>query len=130
MDIVGPLPVTTTQKKFLLMATDYFSKWVEVEAYVNTKDKDVSKFVWRNIIYQFGIPQTIITDNGPQFDSVAFRTFSLELKIKNLYSTSRYHQSNGQAEATNKTLLFALKKMIEKNQMEVGRETTWHPMGL
>lgn len=73
------------------MATDYFSKWVEVEAYANTKDKDVSKFVWRNIIYQFGIPQTIITDNGPQFDSVAFRTFCLELKIKNLYSTSRYH---------------------------------------
>lgn len=46
------------------MATDYFSKWVEVEAYVNTKDKDVSKFVWRNIIYQFWIPQTIIIDNG------------------------------------------------------------------
>ena len=56
MCIVGLLPVTTAQKKFLLVATDYFSKWVEVEAYANIKDKDVSKFVWKNIICRFGIP--------------------------------------------------------------------------
>ena len=43
MDIVGPLPVATAQKKFLLVATDYFSKWVEAEAYANIKDKDVTK---------------------------------------------------------------------------------------
>ena len=96
------------------MATDYFSKWVEAETYASIKDKDVSKFVWKNIICQFRIPQAIIADNGPQFDSVMFKTFYLELKIKNLYSTPRYSQSNGQAEATNKTLLSALKKRLKK----------------
>ena len=95
MNIVGPLLVTTTQKKFLLVATNYFSKWVEAEAYANIKDKDVSKFVWKNIICWFRIPQAIVADNGPQFDNIAFKTFCLELKIKNLYSTSRYPQSNG-----------------------------------
>ena len=45
MEIVGPLPVTTAQKKFLLVATDYFRKWVEAEAYASIKDKDISKFV-------------------------------------------------------------------------------------
>ena len=95
MDIVRPLPVTAAHKKFLLVATDYFSKWVEAKDYANIKDKDVSKFVWKNIIYQFRIPQTIIVDNEPQFDSVEFRTFCSELKIKNLYSTPRYPQSNG-----------------------------------
>ena len=44
------------QKKFLLVATDYFSKWVEAEAYASIKDKDVTKFVWKNIICRFGIP--------------------------------------------------------------------------
>ncbi|RVX07844.1 hypothetical protein CK203_021922 [Vitis vinifera] len=44
MDIVGPLPAAAAQKKFLLVATDYFSKWVEVEAYASIKDKDVTKF--------------------------------------------------------------------------------------
>ena len=45
MDIVGPLPTAPAQKKFLLVATDYFSKWVEAEAYASIKDKDVTKFV-------------------------------------------------------------------------------------
>ena len=56
MDIVGPLPTVAAQKKFLLVATDYFSKWVEVEAYYKIKDKDVFKFVWKNIVCWFGIP--------------------------------------------------------------------------
>ena len=116
MDIVGPLSVAAAQKKFLLVATDYFSKWVEAEAYVSTKDKDVTKFVWKNIICQFKIPQAIIADNGPQFDSIVFRNFCSELKIQNLYSTPQYPQSNGQAEATNKTLLSALKKRLERTK--------------
>ncbi|RVW32250.1 hypothetical protein CK203_078945 [Vitis vinifera] len=92
MDIVGPLPAAPAQKKFLLVATDYFSKWVEAEAYASIKDKDVTKFVWKNIVCRFGIPQTIIADNGPQFDSIAFRNFYSELNIRNSYSTPRYPQ--------------------------------------
>nr|CAN71493.1 hypothetical protein VITISV_011662 [Vitis vinifera] len=114
MDIVGPLPTAPAQKKFLLVATDYFSKWVEVEAYASIKDKDVTKFVWKNIVCRFGIPQTIIADNGPQFDNIVFRNFCSELNIRNSYSTPRYPQSNGQAEATNKTLITALKKRLEQ----------------
>nr|CAN82844.1 hypothetical protein VITISV_005761 [Vitis vinifera] len=102
------------EEKFLLVAIDYFSKWVEAEAYASIKDKDVTKFVWKNIVCRFGIPQTIIADNGPQFDSIAFRNFCSELNIRNSYSTPRYPQSNGQAEATNKTLITTLKKRLEQ----------------
>lgn len=114
MDIVGPLSVATTQKKFLLVATVYFSKWVEAKAYASIKDKNVSKFVWNNIVCRFGILQAIIVDNEPQFDNSDFRTFCSELKIKNLYSTLHYPQSNEQIEAMNKTLLSKLKKMLKK----------------
>nr|CAN68770.1 hypothetical protein VITISV_018662 [Vitis vinifera] len=114
MDIMGPLPAALAQKKFLLVATDYFSKWVEAETYASIKDRDVTKFVWKNIVCRFGIPQTIIADNGPQFDSIAFRNFCSELNIRNSYSTPRYPQSNGQTEATNKTLINALKKRLEQ----------------
>ena len=72
MDIVGPVPIAAAQNKLLLVATDYFSKWVEAEAYANIKDRDVTKFVWKNIIFRFGIPQAIIADNGQQFDSIVF----------------------------------------------------------
>ena len=50
MDVVDPLPIVVAEKKFLLVATNYISKWVELEAYASIKDKDVSKFVWKNIV--------------------------------------------------------------------------------
>ncbi|RVW16112.1 Transposon Tf2-12 polyprotein [Vitis vinifera] len=56
---------------------------VKAEAYASIKDKDVTKFVWKNIVCRFGIPQVIIADNGPQFDSIAFRNFCSELNIRN-----------------------------------------------
>ena len=82
MDIVGLFPTAAAQKKFLLFATNYFSKWVEVEAYASIKDKDVKRFVWKNIECRFGIPQAIIVDNGPQFDSSAFKGFCVNFTSK------------------------------------------------
>ena len=112
IDIVGPLPTALAQKKLLLVVTNYFSKWIEAEAFASIKDKDVTQFIWKNIVCRFGIPLSIVLDNGPQFDSQAYRNFCQELKKKNLYSTPRHPQSNGQAEASNKTILTALKKRL------------------
>ena len=113
IDIVGPLPTTPAQKKLLLMATDYFSRWIEAEAFASIKDKEVTQFIWKNIVCGFCIPQSIISDNGPQLDSRVYLNFCHELKIKNLYSTPRYPQSNGQVEASNKTLFTTLKKRLD-----------------
>ena len=79
---------------------------------------------------RFGIPQSIVTNNEPQFDSRVYMSFCSELKIKNLYLTPRYPQSNGQAEASNKTLLLDLKKRPAIRQREMGRRTTRGIMGL
>ena len=84
----------------------------------------------KNIVCRFGIPQAIVVDNKSQFDSIAFRTFYSELKIKNLYSTPRYPQSNKQMEATNKTLLIALKKKTGGSQRKVGGRAARGLMGL
>ena len=64
MDIVGPLPRASGQRKYLLVLTDYFTKCVEAEAFADVKDSDVEGFIWKNIIYRFGVPQEIVTDNG------------------------------------------------------------------
>ena len=113
INIVEPLPIAPAQKKLLLMATDYFSKWIEAEAFSSIKDKDGTQFIWKNIVCRFGIPKSILSDNGPQFDSRVYRNLCQELNIKNLYSTPRYPQSNGLAEDSNKTLLTALKKRLD-----------------
>ena len=68
-----PLPQGKKQVKFLLIAIDYFTKWVETEVLVTIIEAKVWSFVWKNIVCRFGIPQTIILDNGHQFDSQRFR---------------------------------------------------------
>ena len=55
------------------MAVDYFTKWVEAEALANIQEVNVKKFVWKNIVTRFGVTDTLISNNGLQFDSRAFR---------------------------------------------------------
>ncbi|RVW43990.1 hypothetical protein CK203_113535 [Vitis vinifera] len=85
----GTPPSSTCPKKFLLVATDYFSKWVEAEAYASIKDKDVTKF---HCIQEF-----LFGTEYPEF--ILHATLS---------------SKQWQAEATNKTLINALKKRLSK----------------
>ncbi|KAG7556517.1 Integrase catalytic core [Arabidopsis suecica] len=112
MDIIGPLHRSTRGAQYLLVLTDYFSKWIEAEAYASIKDSAVNTFIWKNIICRHGVPYEIVTDNGPQFISHEFEAFCSEWGIKVSYSTPRYPQGNGQAEAANKTILSNLKKRL------------------
>ena len=73
----------------------------------------LKKFIWRNIVTRFRVPQTLISDNGLQFDSKAFRRYYCELGITNRYSTLAYPQGNGQAEAINKVIVNGLKKRLD-----------------
>ena len=112
MDIIGPMHKSTRGVQHLLVLTDYFSKWIEAEAYITIKDSVVKTFLWKNIICRYGFPAEIVTDNGSQFISKDFEDFMLVLGIKISYSTLRYPQGNGQAEAANKTILSNLKKRL------------------
>ncbi|XP_024004829.1 uncharacterized protein LOC112081985 [Eutrema salsugineum] len=113
MDIIGPFRRSTTQKQYVLVVTDYFTKWVEAEAYPEIHGIDVKKFVWKFIICRHGVPYEIITDNGTQFTSIIFQDFCAKWKIRLSFSTPRYPQGNGQAEATNKTIIDGLKKRLD-----------------
>ena len=100
-------------KKYLLVCTDYFTKWVEIEPLANIRDVDVKRFIWKNIITRFGVPYVLISDNGLQFNSKAFRKYCSDLGINNRYSTPAYPQGNGLAEAINKVIVNGLKKRLE-----------------
>ena len=96
-----------------MVGTDYFTKWVEAEPLSNIRDVETKRFVWKNIVTRFGIPHTIILDNGLQFGSKAFKRYSCDLGIRNRYSTLAYPQGNGQAEANNKVIVNGLKKRLD-----------------
>ena len=74
---------------------------------------DVKKFLWKNIVTRFRVPDTFISDNGLQFDNRAFHEFYRDLGITNRYSTLAYPQRNGQAKAINKTILSGLKRRLD-----------------
>ena len=110
---MGPFPKTVRNKKYLLVNIDYFTKWVEAEPLVNISDVDAKRFVWKNIVTQFGVSHVLILDNGLQFDSKMFRRYCGEMGITNRYSTPAYPQGNGQAEAVNKVIVNGLKKRLD-----------------
>uniref|UniRef100_A0A2N9I556 RNA-directed DNA polymerase n=1 Tax=Fagus sylvatica TaxID=28930 RepID=A0A2N9I556_FAGSY len=113
LDIMGPFPVGTKQAKFLVVAIDYFTKWVEAEPLATISEKNVRSFVWKAVICRFGIPRVLISDNGKQFDNGPFREMCSQLNIKNHYSSPRHPQANGQVEVTNRTLLKQIKTRLE-----------------
>uniref|UniRef100_A0A2N9HGA7 Uncharacterized protein n=1 Tax=Fagus sylvatica TaxID=28930 RepID=A0A2N9HGA7_FAGSY len=114
LDIVGPLPRAPGNKKFLIVATDYFTKWIEAEPLSHIREVDTKRFLWKSIITRFGIPWAIISDNGTQFEGKLFKGFCSELGIRNFYSSPGYPQSNGQAEVSNKVILDGIKKRLEE----------------
>ena len=54
LDIIGPFPWVTGNKRFVLVATNYVTKWVKVEALASIRDVDVKKFLWKNIVLSSG----------------------------------------------------------------------------
>ena len=97
----------------LLVGTDYFTKWVKAELLANIRDVDAKKFFWKNIVTQFKVPHTLISNNGLQFDSKSFKRYYCDLGITNRYSTLVYLQGNGQAETVNKVIVNGLKKRLD-----------------
>ncbi|XP_073153413.1 uncharacterized protein [Henckelia pumila] len=96
MDIVGPFPVSIGQRKFLLVAVDYFSKWVEVEPLAKIAENEVLNFLWKNIVCHFGIPRRLASDNGRQFCGSKVQAWFQEMKIEQVFTSIAYPQGNGQ----------------------------------
>ena len=116
MDIVGKLPDSPGQKVFMLAVTDYFSKWIEAEAYKHVTETEVISFLTKNVITRYGIPSEIICENGTQFTGGRVRRFCQKWNIELITSTPRYPQSNGQAESSNKIVLDNMKKKLDRRK--------------
>ena len=110
---MGPFTLGKKQLKSLIIAIDYFTKWVEVELVTMITEAKVTSFVWKNIICRFGVPHVIISNNGKQFDNSNFRKFCQDLGVKNHYFSPRHPQANGQIEVTNRNFLKIIKTWLK-----------------
>ena len=55
------------QVKYIIVAVDYFTKWVEAEPVASITARQVKQFLWKNVVCHFGIPRVLIFDNDTQF---------------------------------------------------------------
>jgi transposase InsO family protein len=96
LDFIGEMhPSSTKGHRFILMTTDYFSRWVEAVPLRNMMHREVISFVSEHIIHRFGIPETLTTNQGPAFMSQQFREFASTLNIKLLNSSPHYAKLMG-----------------------------------
>jgi ribonuclease HI len=112
LDLIGPINPPSGGYIWILVATKYFTKWVEAIPLRKATGTAVANFIREHIITRFGIPHKIISDNGTPFVNKDVREVLEHYRIKHRRSTPYYPQGNGQAEATNRTLLRILSKMV------------------
>ena len=104
----------------MIIAVDYFTKWVEVMPTFNNIGQITALFFYNHVIAQFGVPQAIVTDHGKNFHNHMMSKLTAKLGLSHDNSTPYYPQSNGQVEAINKIL----KRML---QLMIGvRKRNWH----
>jgi hypothetical protein len=116
LDFIGQIhPPSSKGHRFVLVATDYFTKWTEAIPLKNMTHKEVIEFITEHIIHRFSIPQTLTIDQGTSFVSKEVRKFAELYKVKLHNSSPYYTQANGQAESSNKTLIKLIKKKIKEN---------------
>ncbi|KAI4330401.1 hypothetical protein MLD38_028691 [Melastoma candidum] len=122
MDIGEIRPSSSNGDSYILVAIDYFAKWVEAKAYKNITQSEVIEFLRSSLIYRFGIAQNVVVDNAIVFNGSLIKDFAAEFGFVLTNSSPYYAQSNGQAELTNKIIKNAVQKMIDDNPR------SWHTL--
>ena len=102
---MGPVNPPSRGYIWILVATEYFTKWAEAVPLRKATEGVVTNFIKENIIIRFGVPHRIISDNGTPFVNNNVRKMLEFYQVKHHRSSPYYPQGNGQAEATNKTLI-------------------------
>nr|GEU93298.1 reverse transcriptase domain-containing protein [Tanacetum cinerariifolium] len=128
IDIAGPFLEGPGKVKFLIVAMDYFTKWIEAKAVATIIGGQVKKFVWDNIVCRFGIPSEIISDNGKQFADNPFKDWCDKLNITERFASVKHPQSNGPVERTNRSLGEGIKARLgdgNKNWVEELPHVLW-----
>jgi hypothetical protein len=110
--LLGPLPPAQGNLKYVVVAVEYFSKWIEVKHLATMTSVTVQKFFWQNIVCRFGVPKAITIDNGTQFDADAFKEFCEQIGTKIHFSSVRHPESNGLVERANGIIMTGIMKLI------------------
>ena len=112
--MLGPLPPAQGNLRYVVVAVEYFSKWIEAKPLATITSVTVQKFFWQNIVCRFGVPKAITVDNGTQFDVEAFREFCEQIGTKLHFASVRHPESNGLVERANGIIMTGIMKLFNQ----------------
>jgi hypothetical protein len=116
LDFIGEIhPASSGQHRWILTATDFFTKWIEAIPTRSASHKVIIGFL-EDLITRFGCPRKIVTDNATSFKAEPLVKFCEKFRIKLIHSTPYYPQGNGLAESSNKSLIRIIKRLLEDNK--------------
>jgi hypothetical protein len=108
--LLGPLPPAQGNLKYVVVALEYFSKWIEVKPLATITSTTVQKFFWQNIVCRFGVLKAITVDNRTRFDAETFKTFCTQIGTKIHFASVRHPESNGLVERANGIIITGIMK--------------------
>ena len=117
-DILGELPMTECGNSYILVVSDYFTKWTECFAIPNMEARTVADKIVREVITRFGVQTMIHSDQGKQFEGHLFTEMWKMLNVKKTRTTPCHPQSDGMVERFNKTLVRMLKTYVNDHQSD------------
>uniref|UniRef100_A0ABD2WGU9 RNA-directed DNA polymerase n=1 Tax=Trichogramma kaykai TaxID=54128 RepID=A0ABD2WGU9_9HYME len=103
VDFMGPYPITARRKRFILVVTDLFSRWTEAFAMTASDKPKLIKLLEEEVFGRWGYPQSILSDNGPQFRSLAWKQ-ACEIWQCRLYTTAIYSPRANPTERRNQEI--------------------------
>ena len=116
IDFMDPFP-SSYGHKYILLAVDYVSKWVEAILTITCNAQVVLRFIRSNIFSRFRTPRAVISDEGSHLCNKLFASLLVKYGVKHLVTLAYHPQSNGQAEVSNREI----KKILE-NTVNVTRK--------
>jgi hypothetical protein len=110
--LLGPLPPAQGNLKYVVVAVEYFSKWIKAKPLATITSAIIQKFFWQNIVCRFDVPKVITVDNRTQFDVEMFKTFCDQIGTKIHFASVRHPESNGLVERVNGIIITGIMKSI------------------
>ncbi len=117
VDFMGPFP-SSYGNNYILVAVDYVSKWVEAIATPTCDANSVAKLFKRVIFPRFGVPRTIISDNGSHFRERKFESMLRKYGVHHKLASPYHPQTNGQAEISNREIKTILEKTVSHSRKD------------
>jgi hypothetical protein len=118
MDFIGPINPPSNKKLYILVCTNYMTKWVKAKALIRAFEESILAFLFKDIFVRFGFPRELIINGGPPFTSHKLEALLSKYHVLHRIAYPYHPQGNGHVESTNKVIEDILTKIVREHHRD------------